>query len=363
MVHYLIYIPSFAGGGAEQVAVMLADQFHKNGNKVSLVVNSSDGPVKSLLNPHVSLYELNPGSHFSSIFLFSSLLRERGPDYIYCWSGLCPLVGVLAASLAGMRDRVVISYQNIYSAGDPLGKKVTYWSSSLLSRLSHGTVCVSSDIQAELVDKFYASSKKLRVIHNPVDIKAVWQKCSEPPPGALLKYQEEQPFILAVGRFVKQKDFSTLVRAFHRIHHKIPHDLLILGQGPLENTIRALVKELSLEGRVILPGFLQNPFPLFHAASLFVLSSIYEGFGVVIIEALAAGTPVVSTNCPGGPKEILANGKYGILTPVGDDKALAEAINLALTKPLSAELLQKRAADFSLEKIACQYQDIFDNFN
>lgn len=361
MKHYLFYIPSFSGGGAERVAIMLANHFYENGIKVSLVVNKIDGPQKSLLEQDVPLYILAPKSHFSSIFSFSSLLKKIRPDYIYCWTGLCPIVGVIAGLLTGMRDKVVIAYHNTYSPDDPLGKRLTYYGVSLLSRISYCTICVSSDIQTELICKFKASPKKLRVIYDPVDINEVNRKCREPLPQDLAAYRKKKSCILAVGRFVEQKDFPTLINAFHRIHQEIPHDLLILGQGPGEDDIRALIKKLSLEDRVILPGFQHNPFPLFRAASLFVLSSIYEGFGIVIIEALATGTPVVSTNCPGGPKEILANGKYGILTPVRDDKALGKAIQSTLKNPLPPEILQERADHYSLDKIVCQYQKIFES--
>ena len=361
MKHYLFYIPFFAGGGAERVAVMLANQFSKNGNDVSFVVNRADGPSKSLLTQNVSLYELNPSTHFSSIFLFSSLLKKVNPDYIHCRLGLCPIIGVLATLPIDMCGKVVIAYDNPYVPNSRIGGRITYYCASLLSRLSRCTVCVSSDILTELRDRFKASSKKLRVIYNPVDLEEINRKSQEPLPESLSEYREEKPFILAVGRLVEQKDYPTLIRAFHRIHREFPHDLVILGQGPLENDIRAFVKKMPLENRVIFPGFLQNPFPVFRAASLFVLSSAFEGFGNVIIEALATGTSVVSTNCPGGPKEILANGKYGKLTPVGDDKALAGAIRFTLKNPLPADILQERAGDFSLDKIASQYESICED--
>ena len=364
MKHYLFYIPFFAGGGAERVAVMLANQFSKNGNSVSFVVNRADGPHKALLAEDIPLYALNPGTHFSSIFLFSSLLKKIKPDYIFCRLGLCPIVGVLGRLLTPIRVKVIISYHNLFYPNTPipLGAKIAHYSVSLLSRLSYCTVCVSSDIQTDLRDNFKASAKKLKVIYNPVDLEEANEKSKKNLPESLWEYQGKKQFILAVGRLTEQKDYPTLIRTFHRIHSEMPHDLVILGQGSLENNIRALVKELSMEDRVILPGFQQNPFPVFRAASLFVLSSIFEGFGNVIIEALAVGTPVVSTNCPGGPKEILANGKYGRLVPVGDDKALAEAVRLTLKNPLSAEILQERAGDFALDKIASQYESICEDF-
>ncbi len=361
MKHFLFYIPSFAGGGAERLSVLLANQFCEMGNKVSFAVNTADGPHKSLLAKDVSLHTLNPNSHLSSIFLFSSLLNNIKPDYIYCRSGVCPIIGVMGQLLTTTNIIVIIAYDNPYSPTTDFGSRLTRYLAALLSRLSYCTISVSSDIQTELRVRFKAPAKKLKVIFNPIDLEEVNSKCKKPFPLVLSEYKKEKPYIVAAGRLVRQKDYPTLIRAFHQIHQKIPHDLLILGQGPLEKDIRKLLQELSLEDRVVLPGYCQNLFPVFKAADLFVLSSIYEGFGIVIVESLAVGTPVVCTNCIGGPKEILENGKYGKLTPVGDDKALAQAITQTLKSPLSPEILKKRAADFSLKRIANQYLEIVED--
>ncbi len=360
MRHYLFYIPSFAGGGAERIAILLANYFNNHESKVSFVVNKSEGPLKELLARDIPLYELKPRNNFLSIFSFSSVLKKVNPDHIYCWNGLCPIIGVIAGLLTDKQDKVVISYRNIYCSTDPLGKKIIYNCAFFLTRLSYCTICISSDVKTVLVDKFKAASTKIKVILNPVDLEEIYRKSVEPFPESLKKYREDKPFILAVGRLVKQKDYPTLIRAFHSIHKEFPHDLVILGQGPLEKDIRNLVQELSLEDRVVLPGFLKNPYPVFRAASLLALSSSFEGFGNVIVESLAVGTQVVSTSCLGGPREILADGKYGGLAPVGDDKAFAAAMRLLLHNPFPGQMLQERAGDFSLDKVALQYQSVFD---
>lgn len=131
--------------------------------------------------------------------------------------------------------------------------------------------------------------------------------------------------------------------------------MLFLGDGPKRKEIESLVLELNLSGRVHLPGYLDNPFSVYQGAELFVLSSVFEGFGNVLIEALALGIPVVSTRCPGGPKEILDNGNYGKLVPVGDPNALADAILSTLVNPVDSNSLRLRAKDFSIEHIAEKY--------
>ncbi len=363
MKHYLFYIHSFAGGGAERVAVMLAGRFHENGHTVSFVVNRAEGPLKQLLAPGISLHELNPGSHPASVFLFAALLRKTRPDYIHCRIALCPLAGVLGALLAGMPGRVVISYHNPFYPEGTFGGRLVRYAAPLLTRLSFRTICVSSDIKNELRDRFRAPAGKLVVIHNPVDMEEINLKSHAPFPAHLNAYQEGRPYILSVGRLTGQKDFPTLIRAFHQLHKNIPHDLIILGRGPLEHDLGKLSGELGIKDRVILPGFVANPFPLFRRASLFALSSLFEGFGNVLIEALAVGTPIVSTDCPGGPGEILAHGRYGRLVPVGDSRALAEAMQSTLADPPAAGILQGRAENFSLARVSRQYLELFSEID
>jgi glycosyltransferase involved in cell wall biosynthesis len=205
-------------------------------------------------------------------------------------------------------------------------------------------------------------SKDIRVIYNPVVTPEVLKKAKEPVAHPWFA-QGEPPVLLGVGRLVKQKDFATLVRAFALVRQRRPARLMILGdvdkREPLiKPQLEALVRELGLEGEVMLPGFVDNPHAYMAKAAVFVLSSIYEGFGNVVAEALAAGTPVVSTDCESGPAEILDNGKYGRLVLVGDAEALADAILATLNEPTDPEVLQERSRVFSIEKVIDQYLEV-----
>jgi glycosyltransferase involved in cell wall biosynthesis len=154
---------------------------------------------------------------------------------------------------------------------------------------------------------------------------------------------------------VPQKDFSTLLKAFAHVQNKYPSRLLILGEGRERDKLQTLTSQLGIEEVVSFPGFAPNPYAFMSRASVFVLSSAWEGLPNALIEALACGCPVVSTNCPSGPQEILANGAFGTLVPVGDDKALAEAIIQTLEHPPNPDRLQARAAEFDIQMIAEQY--------
>ena len=164
--------------------------------------------------------------------------------------------------------------------------------------------------------------------------------------------------ILAVGRLSDAKDFPTLLKAIVRMNEKRKVKCIILGEGELREKLQGMIEQLSLSGTVDLHGFVGNPYAYLAKADLFVLSSRREGFPNVLVEAMACGTPVVATDCPSGPAEILENGKYGPLVPVGDAQALADAMLRTLDDHLPAETLIARAEEFSVEKIADQYIDL-----
>ncbi|MCG8345898.1 MAG: glycosyltransferase [Chlorobiales bacterium] len=167
-------------------------------------------------------------------------------------------------------------------------------------------------------------------------------------------YPGEPPVILGVGRLVQQKDFPLLIRAFSRLRKRREARLMILGEGPLRPELEALVETLDLKKDISLPGFIANPYAYMRCSALFILSSRWEGFGNVLVEAMACGTPVVSTDCPSGPSEILENGKWGRLVPVGDVNAMAFAMESALIEPSTHDTAM-RAADFSVEQAISSY--------
>ena len=160
---------------------------------------------------------------------------------------------------------------------------------------------------------------------------------------------------LSVGRLVPAKDFMTLLRAFHRVSSSRPARLVILGEGPQRNRLERFVRRMGMAERTSLPGWAPNPFAYMNRASVFVVSSKYEGLSLVLIEALACGCPVVSTDCPSGPAEILCNGEIGPLVPVGDDAALAAAMEHLLDNPPNRAILRARAQHFSGEACAEHY--------
>ena len=216
-------------------------------------------------------------------------------------------------------------------------------------------VGVSRGASERLAAAVGVSHESITTIYNPVVTRALHEGMAEPPSHPWL-VDGGAPVVLAVGRLEKPKDFPTLIKAFARLASRRPCRLIILGEGKERKKLQGLVRKLKLDDRVALPGWVDNPFAYMSRASLFVVSSIYEGLSMVLVEALACGCPCVSTDCPPGPAEILQGGKLGPLVAVGDEAGLAKAMERVLDEPPDKRMLQRRAEDFSVSAAATAYE-------
>jgi glycosyltransferase involved in cell wall biosynthesis len=287
----------------------------------------------------------------------ASYLRHQKPDAMVAATRLINVVAVCAARLAGGSTRVVVSEHNPPSlalAGSRCWRR--RYLPALMARtyrFADAIVAVSRGVAADLVELTGLPPGRIKTIYNPVISEDITQMARMPlshpwfAPG-------QPPVILGAGRLVDQKDFPTLIRAFARLRRQRPARLVILGAAKddvaTDVARAALVQSAALHGvsdDVVLPGFTSNPFAFMARAAAFVLSSRYEGLPTVLIEALACGCPVVSTDCPGGVHEILAGGRFGKLVPVGDESAMAEAILWTLDRPPDPNRLIARAQLFS----------------
>jgi len=218
---------------------------------------------------------------------------------------------------------------------------------------SDAIVAVSKEVAKDLSNVINLPPDRITTIYNPVVTPELKNRtmeyaCDWLSPGST-------PVILAVGRLEQAKDFPTLLRAFARVNRMMKARLIILGEGEQRLKLLKQAQDLGISDDLYLPGFLKNPFSYMAKASVFVLSSALEGLPTVLIEALACGCPVVSTNCPSGPSEILENGRFGTLVPVGDDAALAEAIFHCIKNPPDKNILMARGQEFSIEHATEKY--------
>jgi glycosyltransferase involved in cell wall biosynthesis len=226
----------------------------------------------------------------------------------------------------------------------------------MILSFADAVVSVSNGVADDLAQCAGVPREDITVIHNGVVTTNVDRLASAEP--AHPWFAGETPVIVAMGRLVPQKDFKTLLAALASVQDSCCARLLVLGEGPMRAELESLATSLGLADRVAFPGFVDNPWPYLSRADLFVLSSRFEGLPNVIVEALACGTPVVSTNCPHGPFEILDGGRYGVLVPVGDPTALGEAILSALSRSVDREQLKRRGRAFNVESCGAAYREL-----
>ena len=289
--------------------------------------------------------------------LTAYLVREK-PDALLSAKTHTNLVAIWARSHAASPMRIIVSERSTMSTviqnsrkwrwrfARPLIQKV-YPKADLVTAVSDG---VADDVSS------FAGLPRACVttIYNPILTDHINAQASLPISHPWFE-TDTIPIILGVGRLVPAKDFSTLVKAFARIRSTRPARLIILGEGRERQTLENLATQLGIASDFLLPGFEANPYAYMSRATVFVLSSLLEGLPNALIEALACGCPVVSTNCRSGPQEILANGNFGALVPVGDDLAMADAILSTIEHPPNSERLRARAAEFDINTIAGQY--------
>jgi glycosyltransferase involved in cell wall biosynthesis len=228
-----------------------------------------------------------------------------------------------------------------------------------------GIVAPSADIVRDLREKIGLRSDMfaLRIIPNPVDVAFIRKRAREEPARPDL-IPDSEPLVIGVGRLARQKNYPLLIRSFAKVRQRLPARLLLLGEGPERKHLESIVAELHLDNDVFLAGVVRNPFPYMVRASAFALSSEEEGFGLVLVEALACGCPIVATRCPGGPREILENGRVGILIPTHDEDAMANALLSLLEDDEKADRLRKlgleRSEQFAPYPIALEWRRLID---
>jgi glycosyltransferase involved in cell wall biosynthesis len=394
MSRLAILLPSLTGGGAERALLELAREFKASGHAVDLLVSRVKGDHDRLLPADFTAIRLRRASTLAArvqamaaagadrqalmrpILLplksswalrylpdLTSYLRERRPTALVSANSWPNLVAVWAKARAGVDTRVVVSeHIHMSQRVRHLERKWRWRHLPDLVRRTYpradGIVAVSEGVAEDLVACAGLARERVVTIPNPVVTPAALQKAREPIPHPWLA-PDSAPVALAAGRFHPQKDFPLLLRAFARAtQHRPALRLIVLGEGAERPRLEQLAHELGIEDSVSFPGHAANPYAFMSRAAVFVLSSIYEGLPTVLIEALACGVPVVSTDCPSGPAEILENGRFGRLVPVGDPEKLAAAILETLDAAPDRERLQQRGLDFTAAAASRRYLPI-----
>lgn len=358
-----IYIPTLHGGGAEKMLVRLSGGLSSRGYTVDLVVGDRSGELVGRIPHGVNLVDLKAGRIAKSLIPLVGYLRANEPDCLLSTMNAANVVAIVAGHLSGTETGLVARMPNtdFASAEVVVGRKdrLVYRILPSVYRYADRIVAISEGAKRETVAYISGlDAANVTVIYNPVISDNDFEMMSEPVSHSW--FDGKSDVIVAAGRLSEEKDFETLLRAYERVGSQRDVRLVILGEGSKRPELESLAEELEIGDTVDMPGFVDNPYKYMAHADVFAMSSVSEGFGNVLVEAMACGTTVVSTDCPHGPGEILEDGRYGLLVPVGSPSALASGLNWALDNPLAASTLEKRATDFTLEAAVDEYVDVLE---
>jgi glycosyltransferase involved in cell wall biosynthesis len=367
----MIVIHSLRGGGSERVLINLLKGLHRSEFSITLVLYEGvfDYPVPGDVKLRIlniatgrNIFKLT-ASFFLKILRLAGLMRKENPDVIFSLISSTNATVTIARLLSGIKCRLIVSEHTHPSVnlGNELYGNVTKRFIKRCYPRTDRIVAVSEGIKQDLIYNFGIREAKIDVIYNPINIKEIEMLSTADVEHPW--FHEGIPIIISVGRLTKQKGYPYLLKAFSVVRKSLECRLVILGEGEDREKLVKTSIELGLKNDVEFMGFQQNPFKYMARSSVFVLSSLYEGFGNVIVEAMALGLPVISTDCPSGPSEIIEDRMNGLLVPVKDENALARAIlevagNGMLRNELSAGA-RRRAQSFTLDNIVEKYRGVF----
>ena len=352
------FIRSLNGAGAQRVMVRLATGFAEAGFAVEVVTLQPEGNFREELSPKVTLTTLGPKRILGAIPALARHLRRERPSAMLVTEPASNVAVVLAKLLSRSPSRIMIresSYPSVTVKGSSFrSTRFAYRLAPFFYRHADVIVAIASDMTDDLARFARLDSARITTIPlNPV-VTPMLRECAADTPDHPW-FDGDIPVVLGVGRLDYQKDFATLLRAFDRVRATRPCRLLILGDGPLRAELEAVRAESAYAGDIDLPGFVGRPFSYMAHCDAFVLPSRYEGLPNVLIEALACGAPVVATDCPSGPREVLSSGEYGRLVPVGDVEAMATAIEATLDDPIDRTRSMARGCEFTLANSTALY--------
>jgi glycosyltransferase involved in cell wall biosynthesis len=351
-----LFLPSLTGGGAERSFVLLANGFAARGYGVDLVLVRKHGPWAASVDPEVRIVDLGARRTASAIWPLIRYLRHNRPSVILSALDQANVVATLARWAARSRARLVVSIRLPIGKAAKANRRLNHRATRLLARFIYPRadriIAISDGVRADLIESLGIPPEKVVTIYNPIVDDIFWEKAKRPP--LLAVPHDDVPLILAAGRLRPVKGFDTLIQAVGLVRRSQRVRLMILGEGPERGRLEALAAELGIGEDVLLPGFDPNPLPYMARASVFVSSSVWEGFGNSIVEAMALGVPTVCT-ATDGPLEILENGRWGRLVPVGDHGALVRAIEEAIA--VRGPDPRERGSHFTVDRSVDAYLD------
>ncbi len=331
--HIALFVPSLVQGGAERVMLHIAEGLAKQGARVDLVLSNATGAYLTQVPEGVKVIDLKSSRVLSSLPKLVRYLKRERPAVLLSALAHANLVALWARALSRTKTRVVVAVHSTLSLSTRYSPRrrdrLVPWLTHMFYRQASHVVAVSQGSAKDLIQLTRIDPDAVEVIPNPVITDRLLQKAAEPVDLAWFE-EDDRPILITVGRLTAAKNYPLLLRAFQKLLQSRNANLLILGEGEERAKLQGLIHDLGIEDQVLLPGYVENPWAYMSKADLFVLSSKWEGLPTVLVEALALGIRVVSTDCEYGPRELLEDGRYGLLVPVDDVDHLAAGMLKAL---------------------------------
>jgi glycosyltransferase involved in cell wall biosynthesis len=360
-----LYVPALRVGGAQHVTVNIANGFAGRGHPVDLVVSHARGGFRDQVSEAVNLVDLGtpelPGIGIgASVPALQRYLDRAEPGILFSAMTFANVIALAAARLSTAETRIVPTEHDEFGMDRrPKSRLVSRLAGRLYPSADH-VLGVSAGVVESVVRNTGIDREQVSIMYNPIEVAEIRDRAAEPPTHEWA-VDPSVDLVFTVGRLEPQKDLPTLIEAFESVATRRPDArLVVAGKGSRAGVLQERVRERGLGDVVDLPGYVDNPYAFMANAATFALSSRHEGLPTVLIEALACGCPVVSTDCPSGPAEILQDGEYGRLVPVDDPEALADGIAATIDDPPPADRLRGRADDFARETVIEEYVRFVD---
>lgn len=346
--HLAIFLPSLAGGGAEKMLLGLAGRLVQRGYRIDVLIVRQEGELLTYVPAGIRVISLHRRTPRSAIRPLARYLRKERPGTLLSSLYRANIAAVIAGKILARGARVVVREANL----EDYYIERHGWQSfvdNLLGRFAYRAcdcvIAVSEYLRDSIIARNWAIPQKVQVIRNPAPRAT----------GSNARIAPATPLVLACGRLVPQKDYVTLLRAFAKLRQRMRATLIVLGDGPLRVALEHLAAELGIQGDVSFEGFVANPAPYFLAASVFAHTAVFEGMPNVLLQALSAGCPIVATDCPGGVKEVLANGTFGTLVKVGDETGIADALECVIRGAVTFPNATEHLKQFDVDTITAEY--------
>jgi len=360
-------MPSFSGGGVERNITNIANELSSSYN-TEIVVSRSKGPLKDSLNNNIEIIDLCCGRTLLSPYRVISYIRSNQPDVMFSSVILPNIINAAVNEIFDTSTVCIPIVNSVYSERVSDSINSQYLKDKILHGLVKKTfnqpnaiIAVSSYVKEDLINEYRLTETKVNVVPSPVVTSRLRKKSKAKTNHQWLE-SDEYKVILGAGRFIPLKNFDDLIKSFYYLKDHDRYRLVLLGDGPERGKLKKLVAELDISESVDFLGWENNPYPYMAESDLFMLTSSYEGFGNVIVEAMACGTPVVATNCPGGPAEIINDAPHCTTVQVGDTCSLAQCSKELLHKSIEPQDLTTYANKYSSTKIAKEYVSLIDEY-